>query len=263
MDSPAAWTIQDVVRHAGVSSRTLRHYDAIGLLPASGTASGGIRWYDDVALVRLQRILLLRELGLSLAAIADVLAAPGTAAEHLRRHVTVLEEQRSALDRRIAAVRRTIHANENGDPMTPEMFDGFDHTQYSEEVARRWGAAAQQASDAWWTGLSGADQADFRSQVAALNAAWVAAARAEQRPDGEAAQALAARHIAWLASVPGTPAATGDPESTAAYVRGLAELYVGDDRFRANYTGDSLTDVPAGPEFVRDALLAYLESGAR
>ncbi|MBN8881039.1 MAG: MerR family DNA-binding transcriptional regulator, partial [Salana multivorans] len=51
------WSIQDVVRRTGVTSRTLRHYDAIGLLPPSFVAVGGIRHYDDDALVRLQRIL--------------------------------------------------------------------------------------------------------------------------------------------------------------------------------------------------------------
>ena len=59
-----SWTIQDVTRATGVTSRTLRHYDEIGLLPASFTGPGGIRHYTDDALIRLQRILLLRDLGL-------------------------------------------------------------------------------------------------------------------------------------------------------------------------------------------------------
>ena len=65
--------IADVARSAGVSSRTLRHYDAIGLLPATAVGDGGLRRYDDRALVRLQRILLLRGLGLGLAEIRRVL----------------------------------------------------------------------------------------------------------------------------------------------------------------------------------------------
>ncbi len=67
------WSIQEIARLAGTTSRTLRHYDDIGLLPPSRIAPNGYRHYDAAALVRLQRILLLRELGLGLPQIAEVL----------------------------------------------------------------------------------------------------------------------------------------------------------------------------------------------
>ena len=67
------WSIQETARLTGTTSRTLRHYDAIGLLSPSSRAAGGSRHYDEDALVRLQRILLLRELGLPLGRIAEVL----------------------------------------------------------------------------------------------------------------------------------------------------------------------------------------------
>lgn len=252
-----AWSIQDVVRRTGVTSRTLRHYDAIGLLPPSFVAAGSIRHYDGDALVRLQRILLLRDLGLSLPAIGEVLGSRtspprATESEALHDHLGLLEVERAALDRRIAAVRRTIRAREKGHPMPKEMFDGFDHTQYEEEVAQRWGRDAQKRSSAWWKTRSLEERAAFQREVTELNAAWVAAARAGEAPDSPVAQELAARHVAWLTSAPGVPGAASD--AFAEYVRGLADMYVMDDRFRVNYTGDSLEDVPHGPELVRDAL---------
>ena len=67
------------------------------------------------------------------------------------------------------------------------------------------------------------------------------------------AQALAARHVAWLRGIPGTPAATPGGD-VAGYVRGLGELYVADPRFAANYGGQ------AGAEFVRAALAAYADA---
>ena len=67
------WSIQELSREAGVTSRTLRHYDDVGLLPPSRTGRNGMRFYDSDALVRLQRILLLRDLGLGLPAIRDAL----------------------------------------------------------------------------------------------------------------------------------------------------------------------------------------------
>jgi DNA-binding transcriptional MerR regulator len=75
------WSIQDLARAAGTTSRTLRYYGQLGLLAPSRIGSNGYRYYDQESLVRLQRILLLRELGLGLPAIADVLHAdaPGAA----------------------------------------------------------------------------------------------------------------------------------------------------------------------------------------
>ena len=67
------WSIQQIAKLAGTTSRTLRHYDDIGLLAPSSVGGNGYRYYDQAALVRLQRILLLRELGLGLPQIAEVL----------------------------------------------------------------------------------------------------------------------------------------------------------------------------------------------
>jgi len=67
------WSIQEIAKMAGTTSRALRHYDDIGLLKPSRTGHNGYRYYDGPALVQLQRILMLRELGLGLPAIAEVL----------------------------------------------------------------------------------------------------------------------------------------------------------------------------------------------
>ncbi|WP_460437157.1 MerR family transcriptional regulator, partial [Arthrobacter tecti] len=81
------WSIQEVSRLAGTTSRTLRHYDRVGLLSPSRVASNGYRYYDDGALVRLQRILLLRDLGLGLPAIADALGRNAKPTRALRKHL--------------------------------------------------------------------------------------------------------------------------------------------------------------------------------
>lgn len=246
-------SIQDVARLAGVSSRTLRHYDRIGLLPPSGTGTGGLRYYDDGAIRRLQRILLLRDLGLPLAEIADVLDAQTDEAAALRRHLDALHDERGRIDRQIASVERTLTALEERRPiMAEEMLDGFDHTQYKDEVTERWGADAYQKSDAWWRGLGAEGQADFKARTEALGADWTDAAERGVDPTSDEAQALAARHAAWLGSVPGTPGSEAGRPSQE-YVVGLAEMYVADARFAANYGG------VGGATFVRDALVAYAE----
>ncbi|QCB94009.1 MerR family transcriptional regulator [Cellulomonas shaoxiangyii] len=243
-------SIQEVARLTGTTSRTLRHYDAVGLLQPSRVGRNGYRWYDDDALVRLQRILLLRDLGLGLTEIRRVLDRETDEAAALRRHLARLRAEQDRLARQAASVHRTLTARENGAGlMAADIFDGFDHTQYREEVEQRWGAEAYAASDAWWRGLSDADRAGWKAETERLGADWAAAARSGVDPTSDEAQELARRHVAWLGSVPGTPGHGASP--VAAYVTGLADMYVADPRFAASYGGEE------GATLVRDALHAY------
>ena len=242
-------TIGEIARLTGVTSRTLRHYDDIGLLRPSGVGAGGIRRYDADALVRLQRVLLLRELGLSLTAIAEVLDGSTDHVHALHTHRALLEHEQQRLARQLASVDATINAlEEGGNPMAEQMFDGFDHTQYKKEVEERWGADAYARSDAWWRGMGDGDRAGFQQRTAQLGADWMAAAASGISPDSDAAQALAERHVAWLSGIPGTPGASKE------YVLGLGEMYVADPRFAVNYGGLE------GATFVRDALKVYAEA---
>lgn len=93
--------ISAVARLSGITSRTLRHYDEVGLLPPSRVGPNGYRYYDGAALVRLQRILVLRELGLPLPAISELLddTAAETPAAMLRKHLDHLRGEQLRLDR--------------------------------------------------------------------------------------------------------------------------------------------------------------------
>ncbi|WP_350348738.1 MerR family transcriptional regulator [Agromyces sp. G08B096] len=248
------WSIQEIAKLAGTTSRTLRHYDDLGLLPPTRIGSNGYRYYDQAALVRLQRILLLRELGLGLPAIAEVLAGETSQTHALAGHLAWLRQEQQRLARQIASVEKTMHAVEGGEQiMAPEMFDGFDHTQYREEVEQRWGADAYERGDRWWRGMSDEERASWKARTAQLGADWMAAAERGVAADSAEARALAKRHVEWLTGVQGTPAATpgGDLKG---YVLGLGDLYVADPRFAANYGGQR------GAEFVRDALRIYAEA---
>nr|WP_297429384.1 MerR family transcriptional regulator [uncultured Actinotalea sp.] len=252
------WSIQEVARLTGVTSRTLRHYDAIGLLTPASVGTGGVRWYGERELVRLQRVLVLRGLGVPLGSIRDVVGDhvapedPATVLPALREHRDQLRREADRLARQVGSVERTITALEEGGPLVAEeMFDGFDHTQHREEVEQRWGAEAYARGDTWWRGMTDADRQDWKARSDELGRDWTRAATAGQDPAGAEAQALASRHVAWLASIPGTPGhGTGRPD--AGYVLGLAEMYVADPRFAANYGGED------GARFVRDALQAHV-----
>jgi DNA-binding transcriptional MerR regulator len=246
------WSIQDIARLAGTTSRTLRHYGDIGLLSPSRIGGNGYRYYDDAALRRLQRILLLRELGLGLPAIAEVLEGNKDDARALLNHLEWLNKEKERLDRQISSVETTILKMEGGEQlMAEEMLDGFDHTQYKEEVEERWGKEAYAKSDAWWTSMSAAEKAQWKARSASLGADWIAAAESGLAPDSDEAQALAQRQFDWLAAIPGTPHANGGPPK--AYFVGLGEMYVADDRFAKNYGGT------AGATFVRDTMKVYAD----
>ena len=125
------------------------------------------------------------------------------------------------------------------------MFDGFDNSQYKDEVVERWGAQAWSDSDRWWRGLDTAQRRAFVDEHVAIAARWAELRAAGEPSDGAAAQANAERHHAWIA------AGWGGKRPTPDQLVGLAEMYVADERFAANYGGVE------GASYVRDALTHY------
>lgn len=247
------WSIQDIARLSGTTSRTLRHYDDIGVLKPSSVGSNGYRYYDQEALTRLQRILLLRELGLGLPAIADVLAGQTQHAEALTAHLHWLQQEKKRLDRQIGAVETTIRKLKGKENlMAEEMFDGFDHTEYKDEVEERWGKEAYAKSDAWFRSQSPKEKNAFMQRSDDLAAAWIDAATSGVATDSDPAQELAHRHFEWLRGIPGVPgSAAGGLKKE--YFIWMGQMYVDDPRFAVNYGGQ------AGAEFVRDAMTVYAE----
>lgn len=247
------WSIQEIAKMAGTTSRALRHYDDIGLLKPSRTGHNGYRYYDGPALVQLQRILLLRELGLGLPAIGEILHRETDTVKALSGHLEWLAQEQERLARQITSVRHTIETLKgDGKHMAEDMFDGFDHTQYKDEVEERWGKDAYAAGDSWWRGMSPEEKQQWKDRSQKLGTDWIAAAESGVSPDSAEAQDLARRQVEWLRGIPGTPTAVpgGDVKG---YVTGLGEMYVADPRFAANYGGES------GAAFVRDALRFYAE----
>jgi DNA-binding transcriptional MerR regulator len=134
-----SWSIQQVARVSGVTSRTLRYYDEIGLLRPARVGANGYRYYEQEQLLRLQQILLLRELGLDLTTIGGVVDAQHDPVEALRRHHRRLLEERGRLDRLAATVAATIKHLEEGTDMPAEnLFEGFEFSrEYVAELEAR------------------------------------------------------------------------------------------------------------------------------
>ncbi|HJQ45068.1 MAG TPA: MerR family transcriptional regulator [Amycolatopsis sp.] len=244
-----ALSIAQVAQLSRVTSRTLRHYDDIGLLPPAHTDSSGRRFYQREQLVRLQQILVLRELGLGLEAITDVLAGSVSRAEALRLHRKWLLDERDRLDRLAATVARTIDELEAGVEMSVErMFEGFapgseKADRLAKEAAERWGdtvTASHQRSKRWskekW------DEVNAQGAVATQQLADLA--KAGVPVDDDRVLDAADEHYRWILSH-----WTPDAESYA----GLGRVYAADERFRTRYEAIH----PGFADYLRDALAAY------
>lgn len=248
MEQQREWAIGELARAAGVSTRTLRHYAELGLVVPARTDAGGQRFYDRRGLLLLQRVLLLRELGVGLATAAELLAGEQDPVAALRAHADRLEQERARIDRQLASVATTVRALEAGeDLVADEVLDGFDHTAHEAEVTDRWGADAYARGDRWWRSLSTSERQAFQQEQGDIARAFASAAAAGRLPASEDVQALAERQVAWLRRT---------SDVTAELLLALGQMYVDDPRFRDAYDRHG-----AGTAvLVRDALEVHAQS---
>lgn len=245
-----SWSINEIARVSGVTSRTLRHYDAIGLLPPAWTDHSGRRFYEQDDLLRLQRILLLRDLGLGLNAIAEVLAAQDRESqiEVLKRHREWLAREQERISTLIRTVDRTMTSLEEGVDMAADtMFEGFEHNPYEAEARERWGDRAVDDANAAIRNLTPEQAEEAKAGFANASGA-VRALRADGATvDDPRVQQAVAGLYEWL-----TMFWTPNREA----FRGLADMYVDDERFRRNIGGGDDEFV----EFLRDAMKVYADA---
>jgi DNA-binding transcriptional MerR regulator len=223
-------TVSEVAELTGVTVRTLHHYDELGLLCPSARSEAGYRLYSYDDLARLREILIWRRLGFSLNEIRSLLDDPG----HDR--LAALERQRDLVEAEIdrlgalaVAVQEAIDAELSGTRLEEtNMFEGFDPSEYEDEARERWGhTEAYQESARRTRGYGRAEWDAIRREGAEIVDELVALMRAGEPATGAAARALAERHREHLSRwfYPCSPQMH----------RGLAEMYVADERFRRNY----------------------------
>lgn len=239
-----AYTVGQVAKLAGVTVRTLHHYDEVALLSPSGRTSAGYRRYDDADLERLQLIRYYRELGFPLDEIAAILDDPGAdPAAHLRRQHELLTGQIGKLQEMVAAIELAMEARRMGIQLTPEerfeVFGDFDPDAHAEEAEQRWGGtdayrestrrAARYSKEDWLRNK--AENEDWGRRVAAIMDSGAPA-------DSPAAMELAEEHRQLISR--------WFYECSYEIHTGLADMYVADPRFTAYY------------EKIRPGLAAYL-----
>ncbi|MBC6465211.1 MerR family transcriptional regulator [Actinomadura alba] len=104
-ESAELFTIGRLARRTGVSARTIRFWSDAGLVPASARSAAGYRLYDAEAVARLDLVRTLRDLGLGLDAVREVLSRATTLAEVAETHVTALDAEIRTLRLRRAVLR--------------------------------------------------------------------------------------------------------------------------------------------------------------
>ncbi|MFI1131500.1 MerR family transcriptional regulator [Streptomyces althioticus] len=139
-----SYSVGQVAAFAGVTVRTLHHYDKAGLLSPSDRSRAGYRLYGEADLVRLQQILFYRELGFPLDEIASLLEDPqANALERLQDRLRRLNEEIARLRRLAEVAERAIEVQRTGVPLTPEeRFEVFGDVafdlSYATEAELKW-----------------------------------------------------------------------------------------------------------------------------
>ncbi|HYO35707.1 MAG TPA: MerR family transcriptional regulator [Geodermatophilus sp.] len=225
--------VGEVAALAGVTVRTLHHYDRIGLLSPSGRTAAGYRRYSAADLDRLHQVLLYRELGFPLEEVATLLHDPSAdPAEHLRRQHRLLRDRLERTQAMVAAVEKEMEARSMGIALTPEerfeVFGEHDPERYEAEVQERWGdtdAYAQSKRRA--AAYSKEDWVRIRAEGEDVERRMAEALRAGVSPDSAPAMDLAEEARQQISR----SFYDCSPEMHA----GLGRMYVEDERFTAHY----------------------------
>ena len=247
------YTVQKLAQIAGISPRTLRYYDEIGILKPARINSSGYRIYGKKEVDRLQQILFYKELGMNLENIHDIVSSPafdevGALRDHRDKLLVKIEQ----LNLLINNVNKTIESKERGISMRDkEKFEGFKKTliedndsKYGKEIREKYG---DDAVDKSYNKINKMTQDEYE-QVNKLATEVLKTLNEAFRtgdPSGELAQKAANLHRQWLCFY-------WDEYSKEAHA-GIGQMYVDDERFTAYYDKDQ----PGTAEFLRDAILVY------
>ncbi|WP_226534891.1 MerR family transcriptional regulator [Fictibacillus halophilus] len=247
------YTVQKLGLLAGVSTRTLRYYDEIGILKPARINSSGYRIYGQTEVDKLQQILFYKELGIHLDKIKDIVNSPSfDAAAALSEHREQLLDKRLQLDKLIANVEKTIASNEGRITMKDkEKFEGFkqkmvqdNENKYGKEIREKYGDDVVNTSNEKVLNMTQSEHDEVTKLSVDLHTTLAEAFKTGD-PAGKLAQKAAELHKQWLTFY-------WNEYSNEAHA-GLAQMYVDDERFTAYYDKDQ----PGTAKFLRDAIYIY------
>jgi DNA-binding transcriptional MerR regulator len=247
------YSIGQVAALAGVSVRTLHHYDDVGLLTPTGRTPAGYRRYDDADLARLRDVLSYRELGFSLEQVRSILDdSRADPASHLRNQYRLVRERIARLEQVLGHLEKLMEVQHMGINLTPEeqlevFGENWPGDEYAAEAEQRWGD-----TDAWrqsqqrTSAMSKDDWLAVKAETEALEAELAAAMTDGVAPTDQRAMDLAERHRLAIERF---------YDVSYEMHRGLAEMYVADPRFTRHFDDRA----PGLAQWLRDAIVANAE----
>ncbi|HLE13972.1 MAG TPA: MerR family transcriptional regulator [Anaerolineales bacterium] len=243
------FTVKQLADVAGVSARTLHYYDEIGLLKPARDPGNGYRIYAYPALLRLQQILFLRELGFSLDDIQTILDQPGfDLLPALEQHRQTLKERQERLEHLLLTVERTIlHLRGSIEMESKELFEGFSaekQKEYEEEIRQRYGEENLRVSRQRWGSYSEEKKRQIMEEGGVNYQALVAA-----MPYGPASPQAQEGVVRWHQHL------RYFYEPTTEVLLGLGDLYNEDPRFAAFFQRIH----PDLADFMRQAIQIYCQ----
>lgn len=247
------YTIKKLSALAGVSTRTLRYYDEIGILKPARINSSGYRIYGEKEIDILQQILFYKELGVNLDSIKGIIASPDfDETKALKQHYNELLARRQQLDALIHNVEKTIFNKEGKIKMSDkEKFEGFkkklvedNEKNFGKEIREKYGEETVKKSNEQFMNMTEEQYKELQelgnSVMETLKEAYKTG-----NPAGELGQKTAELHAKWITFCWGNY----NKEAHA----NLTQMYVDDERFKAHYDKEQ----PGGAEFLRDAVWIY------
>ncbi len=245
------YTVKKLADLAGVTVRTLHHYDEIDLLKPTTVGANGYRYYDDAALLRLQQVLFYREIGLELVQVKAILDSPDfDVLTALRSHRTILEEKTARLHDLINTIDNTIAHLEGGTPMSKKrLFNGFSlekQKQYEREARLQYGPEKVNESIQRWNHYTKVQQELILEEGNQIYSDVVTAIEAGTAAQSAEVQAILVRwhdHIRHFY------------EPTLDILRGLGDLYNTSPEFIANFQ-KLHADLPA---YLQSAIVQYVD----
>jgi len=245
-----AYTIKEIADLAGVTTRTIRYYDEIGLLPPTKIGNNSYRYYDRESLLRLQQILFFREMDVPLKEIELIMSRPDfDLLSALENHRAALQTKVSKLETLIDTIDQTIASEKGEGTMSDkEIFEGFDESLYEDEVRERWGDSPRYAeSQAKWSSYSQVQKEAIKAEGGRL-AVRMVSKDPNVSPDDRDVQAAIGEYYAYLNQYFYT--------CDISFLRELADNWVQDPRFAINY--ERIRE--GGAAFLREAVQIFCDT---
>lgn len=247
------YTVHKLAQIAGLTPRTLRWYDKIGLLHPARVSEGGYRLYSDVEVDRLQEILLYRDMGIPLKEISSMLSQnPEQRQQKLNEHLLYLQQEHKRLEKLIQTVEHTLQSTQGGYQMNvKEKFEGFkkeklaeNEHNYGEEIRAKYDSKIVESSNNAWLNLKQDEYQEMKDIEEQILSSLEQAVRNHADPCSSIGTEIYKLHQKWLNF-------TLKDYTNEVHIS-LAEMYVSDPRFTAYYD----RNVKGCAVFLQDVIIA-------